>query len=179
VAQQPICPQCNTNVRPSWDWCMTCGFDPAGLKPAGWTPAEPRADAGADSSNAGMPANGLVPSTVSTSARLGPADESGTAAWIAPSPPQARATGRLAVHTAVTTLTGPGAAGPQEMHDPDWVQAPPRGKLSMVAMIGLLAVVVAAVGGLIVVTLLVLHRPIGTTDDGSVGSHPVPVTASP
>ena len=178
MAQQPVCPQCNTNVRPSWDWCMTCGFDPAGLKPAGWTPAEPRPEAMASAARAATPVVGVVPLPMSTSSRPESADESRPAAWIAPAPPNARA-GRFAVRTAVTTLTGPGAAGPQEMHDPDWVQAPPRGKLSMVAMIGLLAVVVAAVGGLIVVTLLVLHRPIGTTDNGSVGSHPAPVVTSP
>lgn len=41
MAHEPICPHCSTVVRPSWDWCMACGFDPAGLKPAGWKPGTP------------------------------------------------------------------------------------------------------------------------------------------
>jgi hypothetical protein len=24
-------------VQPSWDWCHSCGYDPEGLRPAGWT----------------------------------------------------------------------------------------------------------------------------------------------
>lgn len=41
MAHEPICPDCSTVVRPSWDWCMACGFDPAGLKPTGWKPGTP------------------------------------------------------------------------------------------------------------------------------------------
>ncbi len=41
MPHEPICPDCSTVVRPSWDWCMACGFDPAGLKPGGWKPGTP------------------------------------------------------------------------------------------------------------------------------------------
>jgi hypothetical protein len=34
------CPQCGTPVQSSWDWCQRCGFDPEGLKPPDWQPAE-------------------------------------------------------------------------------------------------------------------------------------------
>ncbi len=45
-------------------------------------------------------------------------------------------------------------------------------------LIGLLAVVAAAIGALVVVTLLVLHRPIGTTSGGTLQLRSVPVASS-
>jgi hypothetical protein len=33
------CPQCGVRIEPTWDWCQGCGFDPEGLKPAGWIPS--------------------------------------------------------------------------------------------------------------------------------------------
>jgi len=53
------------------------------------------------------------------------------------------------------------------MRDPDWVQTEPRKGLPLPAVVGLVAVVAAAVVGLVVVTLIVLHRPIGTADNGA------------
>jgi len=35
-ADVPRCPTCGTPVLPHWDWCNACGYDPDGLKPAGW-----------------------------------------------------------------------------------------------------------------------------------------------
>jgi hypothetical protein len=67
----------------------------------------------------------------------------------------------------VTTLVDPRAARPQAMRDPDWVQREPRHGLSVPALVGLVAVVAAAVVGLVIVTLIVLHRPIGTADNGA------------
>jgi hypothetical protein len=67
----------------------------------------------------------------------------------------------------VTTVVDIGAARPQAMRDPDWVQDEPRRGLPVPAMIGLVAVVAAAVVALVVVTLIVLHRPIGTASDGA------------
>ena len=43
TSEEPHCPQCGSTVRPDWDWCHACGFDPDGLKAAG-TP--PRTDHG-------------------------------------------------------------------------------------------------------------------------------------
>lgn len=37
MPQQPKCPECSTDVLPSWDWCTDCGYDPEGLKPATWS----------------------------------------------------------------------------------------------------------------------------------------------
>ncbi len=147
MAPQPTCPQCNADVRPSWDWCHTCGFDPAGLKPTAWTP------------EAASPATPPAPN-----------------AWVAPAP-----TGRPVrsdSHRAVTTLIDPEAARPQQMRDPDWVQTAPRRSLPLPALVGLVAVVAAAVVGIIIVTILVLHRPIGTTstNDGALAGHPGRVT---
>lgn len=34
----PTCPECGVGIQPTWDWCQGCGFDPEGLKPAGWQP---------------------------------------------------------------------------------------------------------------------------------------------
>jgi len=35
----PTCPECGVGIQPTWDWCHGCGFDPEGLKPAGWQPS--------------------------------------------------------------------------------------------------------------------------------------------
>lgn len=37
----PNCPRCTGPVRPDWDWCQNCGYDPEGLKPIGWVPEPP------------------------------------------------------------------------------------------------------------------------------------------
>ncbi len=141
MAPQPTCPECNGDVRPSWDWCQNCGYDPAGLKPTGWTP---------EATSASPPSSPRA---------------SAPNAWVAPAPTPRPA--RPGGGQAVTTLVDPEAARPQRMRDPDWVQAAPRTGLPVPALVGLVAVVAAAVVGLIIVTLLVLHRPIGTTNDGA------------
>ena len=154
MPQQPRCPKCHTMVEPSWDWCMGCGYDPAGHRPVDLALAAPRAMRGHD-----------------------PTDREGARPWAAPAPPGAT---RPMGHggTRVTTLVGPGAAQPQEMRDPDWVQAPAQRKLPIPALIGLVAVVAAAIGALVLVTLLVLHRPIGTTSGGTLQRRPEPVPNS-
>jgi hypothetical protein len=147
MSQEPRCPKCHTMVQPSWDWCMGCGYDPAGRRPADVDLTEP---------------------TDSPRSIEGP--------WTAPAPLGAvRPTSQGA--TQVTTLVGPGAARPQEMRDPDWVQTPSRRKIPIPAMIGLIAVVAAAIGALVVVTLLVLHKPIGTTGGGTLQRRPAPATS--
>ena len=35
------CPQCGTEVQAHWDWCHACGWDPEGLRPAGWASPAP------------------------------------------------------------------------------------------------------------------------------------------
>ena len=169
MARQPACPQCKTAVGPSWDWCHTCGYDPAGLKPEGWTPAPVPSSVAAPTSGAPAPATAPAP-VPARPTTPGPASSpaTGTSTWVAPAP---AGRGRT---TAVTTLVDPGAARPQEMRDPDWVQQEPRHGLPLPAVVGLVAVVAAAVVGLVVVTLIVLHRPIGTADDGAPHIGPVP-----
>ena len=169
MAGQPTCPHCQSPIGPSWDWCHTCGYDPAGLKPDGWLPETATAPAAAPA--AAPPPTAAPPRPApSPTPASGPAS-AGTIAWVAPAPV---ARGRSGPGP-VTTLVDPGAARPQEMRDPDWVQQEPRHGLSVPALVGLVAVVAAAVVGLVIVTLIVLHRPIGTADDGAqpVGSAPV------
>ena len=134
MAHDPICPDCSTVVRPSWDWCMACGFDPAGLKPAGWKPG--------------------TPTPVST-------------ATVAP---EAAALG------ATATLVR--EARPQEIEDPDWVQTPVKGRLTYLGMAALLALILAAIAGVVVVMIIVLHHPVGTTSADALGARPTAVTAS-
>ncbi len=110
---EPRCPKCHAVVEPSWDWCMGCGYDPTGARPA----------------------DGLAQG----------ATRDGVGTWQAPLPPGTTRTTVPA--TRVTTLVGPDAARPQEMRDPDWVETPPR-KLPIPALVGLLAVVAAAIGAL-------------------------------
>ena len=144
MPQEPRCPKCHTMVQPSWDWCMACGYDPAGRRP---DEIELRDQA--------------------------TANRDGDGPWTAPAPVGVdRHLGQRG--TRVTTLVGPGAAQPQEMRDPDWVQAPGHRKLPIPALIGLLAVVAAAIAALVLVTLLVLHKPIGTTDGDNLQSRPTP-----
>jgi hypothetical protein len=163
MSQEPRCPKCHTVVQPSWDWCMGCGYDPAGRRP--------------DGEDAGEPAGPGPQVATRQGAAPEAASRDGAGPWTAPAPlgavPPAGPSG-----TRVTTLVGPGAAQPQEMRDPDWVQAPPHRRLPIPALIGLLAVVAAAIGALVVVTLLVLHRPIGTTGGGNLQRRPAPVTTS-
>jgi len=126
VAHDPICPDCRSDVRPSWDWCMACGFDPAGLKPSGWKPG--------------------TPTPVST-------------ATVAP--------GAAALGATATLVR---EAKPQQMEDPDWVQAPVRGRLGYLGMAALLAIILAAIAGVVVVMIIVLNHPVGTTSAGALGS---------
>ena len=109
-------------IGPSWDWCHTCGYDPAGLKPDGWLPetaaAPPTAPAAAPPHrrrSASGPTRDRVRRDPSLPARRH--DHLGRSA------PAAR--GRSGSGP-VTTLVDPGAARPQEMRDPDWVQHEPR-----------------------------------------------------
>ena len=157
MTQTPPCPKCGTEVQPSWDWCHACGYDPAGLKPA-----EPRAAA---------PAPAPAPRPAARPAVAPPVGEAtarstspGATTWVAPAPTAAGGGNRVG---AVTTVVDIGAARPQAMRDPDWVQQEPRRGLSVAALVGLVAVVAAAVVALVVVTLIVLHRPIGTANDGA------------
>lgn len=32
MSDAPACPECGTEVQPSWNWCEACGFDPEGLR---------------------------------------------------------------------------------------------------------------------------------------------------
>ncbi len=41
-AEVPRCPTCGAPVQADWDWCHLCGYDPEGLKPAGWMPHDDR-----------------------------------------------------------------------------------------------------------------------------------------
>jgi hypothetical protein len=167
MAQEPRCPKCHTTVQPSWDWCMDCGYDPAGRKPGDWTPSTPAPSPAPtiDLSDNAEPARPSAPASAPQP----------SGAWVAPAPPGA--VRPAAAHgTRVTTLVGPDAARPQEMHDPDWVQQPTHRKLPIPALVGLLAVMAAAIVALIVVTLLVLHRPIGTTGGGALQARAVPPT---
>ena len=105
MAQEPRCPKCHTMVQPSWDWCMGCGYDPAGRKPGDWTPSTPASSPATTidlSDDAARTPLGAGQRTA-TQRRLG-----GTGA--ARGSPPGRAQG-----TRVTTLVGPGAAQPQEM----------------------------------------------------------------
>ena len=155
MSQEPRCPKCHTMVQPSWDWCMGCGYDPAGRRPDIIDARE-------------------APAVDAPMATPPPATRDGAGPWTAPAPLGAvRPMGPSG--TQVTTLVGPGAAQPQEMRDPDWVQAHAQRRLPIPALIGLLIVVAAAIGALVVVTLLVLHRPIGTTGGGDLQRRPAPV----
>jgi hypothetical protein len=164
MAQDPRCPKCHTMVQPSWDWCMGCGYDPASRKPADWVAAPTGATIDLSTGATG-PGSATGPGGSAGS------DRRSGAAWSAPAPPGAIRP--LTQGTRVTTLIGPDAARPQEMRDPDWAQAPAHRKLPIPALIGLLAVVAAAIGALVVVTLLVLHRPVGTTGGGALQDRPI------
>lgn len=157
MSQEPRCPKCHTMVQPSWDWCMGCGYDPAGRRP----------DVVDIHDGADVDAPMATPQ---------PAPRDGAGPWTAPAPLGA-VRPMVQGSTQVTTLVGPGVAQPQEMRDPDWVQAPPHRRLPIPAFIGLLIVVAAAIGALVVVTLLVLHRPIGTTGGGDLQRRPAPAVA--
>ena len=36
----PVCPDCGTTIEPDWDWCHSCGYDPEGVRPGDWSPAQ-------------------------------------------------------------------------------------------------------------------------------------------
>lgn len=59
-----------------------------------------------------------------------------------------------------TTLVA--EARPQQMTDPDWVTPEPRRRLSYLGIAGLIGAILIAIGGLIFVTVMVLHRPVGS-----------------
>ena len=54
-------------------------------------------------------------------------------------------------------------AQPQEMQDPDWLAPAGRRRLSYLGVVGILVAILIAVGSVVWVTVLVLHRPVGTT----------------
>jgi hypothetical protein len=147
MSQQASCPECHSEVRPSWDWCLTCGYDPAGLKPSGWSP-----DDGRQASGRG---------------------------WVAPTPlavpsPTAMPSSATPPKASVTRLVDPLAARPQAMLDPNWIATapPPRPHRQVSARVGLVAVVAAAVVGVVMVTVLVMHKPVAHAS----GPTPTPAT---
>jgi hypothetical protein len=147
VSEQPTCPECRTPVQPSWDWCLACGFDPSGHRPADWSPGMALAGAHRVSSSSGAPSTpGRPPSTT----------------LVRPPAP-----GRQPVVA---------DARPQDMTDPDWATFEPPHRMSYLAVIGLIAAIVIAIGSLILVTVLVLHRPIGTTQANASGLAPALVS---
>jgi hypothetical protein len=77
------------------------------------------------------------------------------------------------------TTSGLTEARPQEMTDPDWVPVAARERMSYVGVIGLVAAIVIAVGGLILVMVLVLNRPIGTTQANAAGLSPAASVSDP
>jgi hypothetical protein len=139
VPYEPTCPTCATVVRPTWDWCLACGFDPEGLKPNGWQPAA-----------------APTPAMAGGGATTTP----GTHSTFAARPVAPALVADPVVHTRGTTLVAD--ARPQQIGEPDWVPAEPRRKLSYLGVVGLVTAILIAIGGLIFVTVLVLHRPIGT-----------------
>jgi hypothetical protein len=57
----PTCPECGVGIQPSWDWCHGCGFDPEGLRPAGWRPDAAGAAATGPAAPGGGPAHAPPP----------------------------------------------------------------------------------------------------------------------
>jgi len=99
------CPGCGTPIDPTWDWCHGCGFDPEGLKPAGWQPsAVPPGP---------TPAGGRFAPTGPT----GPTGPTAASAWTAPqrppSPPAGQPFGPMGypapAYTGPTPKSGAGA----------------------------------------------------------------------
>ena len=154
MSHEPLCPDCSTPVQPTWDWCMACGYDPDHLMPTGWTPG--LASVGAVHRLA--PVSSSVPTAVPTPG---------------PRPTTPRPVAGL--------LTSPGVADarPQEITDPDWVTLAPAKRMSYLGVIGLVAAIVIAIGSVILVTVLVLNRPIGTTQANAMGLAPTAVVSGP
>jgi hypothetical protein len=152
VPYEPTCPTCATVVRPTWDWCLACGFDPEGLKPNDWQPT-----AGPTPAMAG----GAMPATHST---------------FASHPVAPARLGHPAAAARGTALVA--EARPQHIGDPDWLPAEPRRKLSYLSVVGLVTAILIALGGLIFVTVMVLHRPIGTAQADAMPAAVVSVPAA-
>src|SRR6478752_7724528 len=55
-----VCPECHSEVEPTWDWCHACGFDPDGLRPS----SRIKADAGAPGSVSTAVAPQVAPARV-------------------------------------------------------------------------------------------------------------------
>ena len=162
----PSCPRCHAEVGATWRWCLACGYDPEWLKPQGWTPGQ------------APPARTLV------GAGVGGAPMAAQAA-AAPSPhPYAPSS---LPHAGPTPGATPGQlpgqpvarvddARPQTMTDPDWAPVEPRRRMSYLGVAGLIAAIVIAIGTLVLVTILVLNRPIGTTQANAAAIAPVAVS---
>jgi hypothetical protein len=80
-------------------------------------------------------------------------------------------------------LVGSGAAAPPPGSPLAYAPAPApvaaRERMSYVGVIGLVAAIVIAVGGLILVMVLVLNRPIGTTQANAAGLSPAASVSDP
>lgn len=75
---------------------------------------------------------------------------------------------RAAAMGATATIVA--EAKPLVMQDPDWVQKPVRGRMSYLGMAGLLALILIAIAGVVVVIIMVLHHPVGTTSADALAS---------
>lgn len=119
----PRCPTCGTAVQPDWDWCRACGFDPEGLRPAGWAaqpaptqPPSPPFEASAapwqsaqrQAHDPGGSGPGVV--TVIVAVLVGLALIGGVAFFTV---------GRRVVRTVVATKAGAGAQDPVAVTAPD------------------------------------------------------------
>jgi len=151
VSHEPRCPECRTPVQPTWDWCMACGFDPEWLKPADWVP-------------------GLVTVAAAPTPQAVP---------VTPAPAAPTARRPLARPEGISGMSDVAQARPQEMSDPDWAPAEPRRRMSYLGVAGLVAAIVIAIGTLILVTVLVLNRPIGTTQANAEGMPPPASVSGP
>ena len=160
MTQEPRCPECRTAVQPTWDWCMACGYDPEWLKPADWAP-------------------GLVAAALASTPTATPATTvAATPVTSDPAPrPQSARPARPARPGGITGTSDVGQARPQAMADLDWVPAEPRQRMSYLGAAALVAAIVIALGTLILVTVLVLNRPIGTTQANAEGM-PAPASVS-
>jgi hypothetical protein len=72
-----------------------------------------------------------------------------------------------------TTLVA--EARPQQITDPDWVTAEPRPRLSYLGVAGVVAAILIAIGCLIFVTVVVLHRPVGAVQADAMSTRVVSV----
>ena len=186
MSGEPLCPDCQTPVAPTWDWCMACGFDPAGHKPPDWRPGLQHAGVASPGASAASALGGTTTgAAVGHAERPAPPAPTPVApvAPVAPSglvggprrPAGAVGFGR-ALSPAVTARDRsepggrPAAAAipvgdvrPQAMADPDWLPEEPPRRLSWLGLAGIMVAIAVALGALVLVIVIVLHRPVGTT----------------